>query len=335
MKAAIPVNGQSTALGMAVRKVRVEQVVPERGVAIVSDKTNKTTEIPYRVQQGRGRLPKIGDTWYVDRTLGPWMFLYFVAAADEDFKTFDDGILIPTGGQLRIGAVNASNTAAIAVRRPLVTDAIEAYGVDGDSSSRFVTTADGGMSWGPGGVSARDTFLYRTGPGTLTTDGSIIVNGIGQIREKVQAADQLINNQATFQNATDLFLSVAANCVYRVEVWAHFSSTATPLGANTFVKMDWNVPAGTIGPVHRIGATNTTAAYTSPTNHAMNTGIVPDLSSSRAYQMSLGPQGFYEMGIMTVGATAGTWRLRFAQNTASVANLILLQNSSVRMTRLS
>lgn len=176
MKAAIPVNGQSTALGMAVRKVQVEQVVPERGVAIVSDKINQATEIPYRVQHGRGRLPKIGEIWYVDRTLGPWTFLYFVAASDEDFKTFNEGIIIPSGGQVRIGAVNASNTAAIAVRRPLVADAVEAYGIDGDSSSRFVTTADGGMSWGPGGVAARDTLLTRSGPGVLQVTDSIITD---------------------------------------------------------------------------------------------------------------------------------------------------------------
>ena len=94
MRPATPVNGQSTAVGMAIRKVKIEQVDPDRGVAIVSDKTGKVSEIPYRVQHGRGRLPKIGEVWYVDRTLGPWMFLYYVAAGDDDFKNFSEGIVV-------------------------------------------------------------------------------------------------------------------------------------------------------------------------------------------------------------------------------------------------
>lgn len=88
-QAAQPVNGQSTALGLSIRKVIVEQVVPERGVAIVRDEMQYTTEVPYRVQQGRGRIPRVGDFWYVDRSMGPWTFASYIAKDDADITTFD------------------------------------------------------------------------------------------------------------------------------------------------------------------------------------------------------------------------------------------------------
>ena len=42
--------------------------------------------------------------------------------------------------------------------------------VAGDTASRFLINADGGMSWGPGGADATDTNLYRSAANTLKTD---------------------------------------------------------------------------------------------------------------------------------------------------------------------
>jgi len=177
MKAAIPVNSQSTAIGLMIRKVVVEQVVPERSVAIVNDKMGYITEVPYRVQQGRGVMPKVGQVWYIDRSMGPWIFSALVVNGDDDFRTFPDGVVIPEGGQLKVGDVNVTNQASLAVRRPNATDPVEAYGVDGDGSSRFLVTAEGRIGWGAGGTAARDTFLYRSAASTLKTDGKMIVSG--------------------------------------------------------------------------------------------------------------------------------------------------------------
>lgn len=167
--AAMPVNGQSTALGFTIRKVIVEQVVPERSVAIVRDGQQKATEIPYRVQQGRGRIPRVGDYWYVDRSLGPWTFSAYIAKSDDDIGTFADG------EKIRIGTVPTS-TAVIAARVETGTP-ILAAGVNGDTVSEYVLFANGRQEWGSGGNADRDTFLYRNASGTLKTDGVLQVGG--------------------------------------------------------------------------------------------------------------------------------------------------------------
>jgi len=92
--AAQPVNGATNALGMMYRRVRVEQVVPERGVAIVIDAQGFTTEIPYRVQAGRGRLPGVGEYWYVDRSMGPWIFSAHIATDDDDLNRITGNVTI-------------------------------------------------------------------------------------------------------------------------------------------------------------------------------------------------------------------------------------------------
>lgn len=179
--AAQPVNGQSTALGMMIRKVLVEQVVPERAVAIVRDAMGYLTEIPYAVQQGRARMPRSGDYWYVDRSMGPWIFSAYIAKDDTDIATFTEkqnftsGITVPDGQQINMGA--SFSNAAIAVLRANPADASFASAQVGDSLSRYVVRVDGQLQWGPGGAGARDTNLYRSAADTLKTDDSLIVTG--------------------------------------------------------------------------------------------------------------------------------------------------------------
>jgi hypothetical protein len=183
-KAAAPVNGQtSTSLGLNLRKVVIKQIVPERGVAICEDSTNYSTEIPYRVQNAKGRMPQVGEVWYVDRSLGPWTFAAYVAADDsafttaEDQFTFSKGLVIPDGQQLQIGVIPSSVLAAIATRRANATDSVIGFGVGADSVSRYVVYSDGKTEWGAGGSTARDTNLYRSAANVLATDDALTVGG--------------------------------------------------------------------------------------------------------------------------------------------------------------
>lgn len=107
--AAQPVNTATNALGMMYRRVRVEQVVPERGVAIVQDEQGFTSQIPYRVQAGRGRMPQEGDYWYVDRSMGPWVFSAHIAPDDTAFSTFADPVTAQSGLNVA-GDVRASGS---------------------------------------------------------------------------------------------------------------------------------------------------------------------------------------------------------------------------------
>lgn len=169
-QAASPVNGQSTSLGVTIRKVIVEQVVPERGVALVRDAQGFTTEIAYRVQQGRGRMPRVGDYWYVDRSMGPWIFSAYIAKDDDDLNAFANTELI------RIGTLTSPSTAIVAVRAVGGTPVL-ATGVDGDDISRYLLYPNGRMEWGAGGSADRDTFFYRSASATLKTDGALVVVG--------------------------------------------------------------------------------------------------------------------------------------------------------------
>lgn len=95
--AAQPVNIATNALGVLYRRVRVEQVVPERGMVIAVDEQGVSTQVPYRVQPGGGRMPREGDYWYLERTLGPWTLASYIATDDADLNRVP-GDLDVTGG---------------------------------------------------------------------------------------------------------------------------------------------------------------------------------------------------------------------------------------------
>lgn len=175
MKASTPVSGWTTAVGLSVMKVEVYDVVTATGIAWVRNDKNQNFEIPYRVQRSKGRIPKVGELWYVDRTLGPWTFAAYISPTDADFKLFDNGISIPNGQQVNIGG--SPSTASFTAMRSAATDAAYAASVAGDTISRYLVQAGGKIEWGAGGSSARDTNLYRSAANTLKTDDSLIVAG--------------------------------------------------------------------------------------------------------------------------------------------------------------
>lgn len=178
-KPAPAVNKQSTALGVTVRKVIVEQVVPERGVAIVRDAMQYLTEIPYKVQQGRARIPRVGDMWYVDRSMGPWVFSAYIAKDDSDMatftekQTFSDGVAIPTNKQVNVG--ESTSDASFASVRANDTQAAVSIRKAGDTVDRVYWRTDGMLWLGPGGSTAPDVNLYRSAVNTLKTDDSLVV----------------------------------------------------------------------------------------------------------------------------------------------------------------
>lgn len=332
MKAAIPVNGQSTAVGLSIRKVTVEQVVPERGVAIVSDKMNYTTEIPYRVQHGRGRLPKVGDVWYVDRTIGPWTFLYHVSTNDEDFKTFSEGIVVPVGRQIQLGALVTGSTASLSVRRAATGDAAVAFGVDGDGSSRFVINADGRIGWGPGGSVARDTFLSRSAAGTLKTEGALTVDGnlsVGGVGKKLFArktANESLTANSVFQDDDHLSVSVAANAVYTMSAVAKYEGATTG-----DLKTQWVGPAGA-ALVGAISTLISSAASDLDDYTVLYELGDPKVAGGRGAGVIRAVQW---SGVLVTGGTAGTFKLQWAQNTSDPIATIVYANSFVLLERVA
>lgn len=70
----------------------------------------------------------------------------------------------------RLVVGGSASASSVAVTRGLAGDGVVTSRVGADTASRFVLTADGKMSWGPGGAAAQDVSLYRSQADFLKTD---------------------------------------------------------------------------------------------------------------------------------------------------------------------
>lgn len=86
-------------------------------------------------------------------------------------------ISMDTARQVNVGA--SGSGATVAVLRANATDGVLSGRVTGDTQNRFGLTAAGTMSWGPGGGTATDTSLSRSGANALSTPGFLAM-GTGQ-----------------------------------------------------------------------------------------------------------------------------------------------------------
>lgn len=125
----------------------------------------------------------------------------------------------------------------------------------------------------------------------------------------IKSADETVNNSATLQNDDQLFLSVAANTFYELNLRLIMNSNAT---AN--FKLQFTAPAGAGFSSHSIEG-NAATALTGPGGAGGTyTGVAADKIVIVGGQFS------------TAG-TAGTLQLQWAQNTANVSNTIVKANS--------
>jgi len=104
--------------------------------------------------------------------------------------------------------------------------------ITGDTASRFLLEADGGHSWGPGGASAPDTTLTRTGVGrlALTGTGAALTIGSATTRPVLSAAATVANSttQTAIATYTIPAADAVAGAVYRIKAWGTLGVTGTP-----------------------------------------------------------------------------------------------------------
>lgn len=144
----------------------------------------------------------------------------------------------------------------------------------------------------------------------------------------IKAADQTVTNSTTFVDDNDIVTpALPAGSVWEVEgLLAYDDSTAGDF------KFQFASPAGTTFVWNSMGAG--TGASTSPVNMGSSIG-----SASSLY--ALGGVGAGTQipavirGILTIGATAGVFKLQWAQNTADAATLTLRTGSYVKLNRVS
>lgn len=163
-------------------------------------------------------------------------------------------------------------------------------------------------------------------PGQRLTSGLL---ASGQTALALKSAGQDVTNSTTFQNDAELAYPLLAGGVYRIRfVIFSLSANATP-----DLKTAWAVPSGSSGLKMCQGPTDTAAAFTSRTNTAARMSG-HGFTTSVTYQVDTTAVAIEEEGILTMGSTAGSVTLQWAQNTASTTATSVLAGSYLTVERL-
>lgn len=130
-------------------------------------------------------------------------------------------------------------------------------------------------------------------------------------------------SSAVVQDDDALFVAVEANGVYFVTAWLRFVAVSVtpdlrlnysyPAGAS-FARADWGAPSASTTSADSI---DTTVATTADNGRGA-------LTLERSLMV---------MGELTVGATAGTFRVRFGQVTSSVDSVTMKAGSRIMLQR--
>jgi len=173
-----------------------------------------------------------------------------------------------------------------------------------------------------------------TAPRTWT-DGELVTKAImdPHVRDNLKStmhaearktADQIVNNSTTFVNDTHLSFAVAAN-----EVWVMTFYLRVVTNATADIKFEWTYPSGTasvggVWPSTTLTLTDLSMAASASPLTALSMGV-----ASSTDVLVVIPLHFIN------GVTAGTFQLRWAQNTANVSDTKLLTGSCIIAARVT
>lgn len=142
------------------------------------------------------------------------------------------------------------------------------------------------------------------------------LNAALPIAPAVKTADETVTSSTTLQNDDHLFVSVAANTTYLLELDFVFSANASGDLKTTFT-----VPSGTTGSLNMTSDAGTSTGV-SMTSTAVWDGTGTD-EQARIF------------GRVVTSSTAGTVRLQWAQNASFGTGTIIRNGSFLRITRIS
>lgn len=126
--------------------------------------------------------------------------------------------------------------------------------------------------------------------------------------------DQTVNNSVTLVDDTELYVAVPASTVFQFELQAIYNTGTTPN-----IKFAWSYPSGLVIP-----RSATLANFAS----GWAGGVPADQTTVTVTQgFAGGDQYFRQTGLVIVGATPGTLRVRWAQATANASNTIMRTGS--------
>lgn len=146
----------------------------------------------------------------------------------------------------------------------------------------------------------------------------------------VVASDVTVNNSTTLVDS-GLSLDVVAGATYELYAWLKYTGGSTP-----DIKFSTSRPASTTGAWAVYG--HTIAATTLAVDVAVGTTqVVEDIATSK--KLGGDSTGTLIISGLAIGTftttTAGTFKIRVAQNTATASNTILKAGSFMRLTRMA
>ena len=143
--------------------------------------------------------------------------------------TFGNNLKISATKQINFGA--SGSTACLAILTTNTTDDCISTRATGDTNSRLLIEADGGIYLGPGNTGT-DTALNRTGVSRLALTGTNPAFGIGTayMRPILSSATTLANSttQTAIATYTIPASDAVAGAVYRIKAWGTLGVTGTP-----------------------------------------------------------------------------------------------------------
>ena len=148
-----------------------------------------------------------------------------------------------------------------------------------------------------------------------------------------KTADETVNNSAALQNDDHLFASVAANSVYVVDGLLAYSASAA-----ADLQVSWSMPSGAtfrgnlLGPGTGLGTTATSFDGTFWSPPLTPASFPADSAGVGGNQVTAGWELTARLfGLLIVSTTAGTFQIRWAQNTATADNTKVLAGSFIRL----
>jgi hypothetical protein len=85
------VNGATNSVGFTAKMVTVQSISPDGTTAVCVDRQNTQVNVPMLIQQSKGVLPAVGETWMVTQALGMWTFAAIVAQSAGQFQPANPG----------------------------------------------------------------------------------------------------------------------------------------------------------------------------------------------------------------------------------------------------
>ncbi|GAA0705427.1 hypothetical protein GCM10010193_70630 [Kitasatospora atroaurantiaca] len=205
----------------------------------------------------------------------------------------------------------------------------EIQAVNNGAASILLLQADSGPASFFGNAASPTTY-------TLTVNGNLTVNGVGQVLFARKTADESVTSSTTLQDDNHLTVAVAANAVYEFELMLMAQTANSDVAGD--IKVGFTFPSA--ATLHFTGTGPNNADLSGATSSNSNGEWIArngatSGSTTIPYGMSGIAIGVLLKGLLITGANAGNLQLQWAQNASDPDALTMLTGSWMRADRVA